>query len=60
VAEARNARGEPYGEERVLGHVRRMDGRPAPEILAAISTELDAFCDGAAPTDDRTIVLLRV
>jgi sigma-B regulation protein RsbU (phosphoserine phosphatase) len=60
VADARNARGEPFGEERVLGHVRRMDGRPAPEILAAISTELDAFSDGAAPTDDRTIVLLRV
>ena len=60
VADAQSLRGDRFGEERILGHVRRMPGRPALEVLAAITTELDAFSDGADPADDRTIVILRV
>ena len=53
-------RGVRFGEERVLGHVSRMRGRSTLDILNAVTTELDAFTEGADPTDDRTIVLLRV
>jgi sigma-B regulation protein RsbU (phosphoserine phosphatase) len=60
IADATSLRGIRFGEDRVLGHVSRMRGRSALDILNAVTTELDAFTDGADPTDDRTIVLLRV
>ena len=60
IADATSLRGTRFGEERVLGHVGRMRGRPTIDILNAVTTELDAFTDGADPADDRTIVLLRV
>jgi sigma-B regulation protein RsbU (phosphoserine phosphatase) len=60
IADATSRRGGRFGEERVLGHVRRMQGRSTLDILNAVTTELDAFTDGADPTDDRTIVLLRM
>jgi sigma-B regulation protein RsbU (phosphoserine phosphatase) len=60
ISDATSLRGVRFGEERVLGHVSRMQGRTTLDILNAITTELDAFTDGADPTDDRTIVLLRV
>ena len=59
ISDATSPRIVRFGEERVLGHVRRMAGRPTLDILNAVTTELDAFTDGADPTDDRTIVLLR-
>jgi sigma-B regulation protein RsbU (phosphoserine phosphatase) len=60
IADATSLRGIRFGEERVLGHVSRMRGRSTLDVLNAVTTELDAFTDGADPTDDRTIVLLRV
>src|SRR4029077_13460646 len=60
IADATSLRGTRFGEDRVLGHVSRMRGRSTLDILNAVTTELDAFTDGADPTDDRTIVLLRV
>ena len=60
IADATSLRGTRFGEERVLGHVSRMRGRSTIDILNAVTTELDAFTDGADPADDRTIVLLRV
>jgi sigma-B regulation protein RsbU (phosphoserine phosphatase) len=60
IADATSLRGVRFGEERVLGHVSRMRGRSTLDVLNAVTTELDAFTDGADPADDRTIVLLRV
>lgn len=60
ISDAMSLRGVRFGEERVLGHVSRMRGRSTLDILNAVTTELDAFTEGADPTDDRTIVLLRV
>jgi len=60
VAEAMGTRGERFGEQRILGHARRMQSRPTREILDAIFTELEAFTDGTSAGDDRTVVLLRV
>ena len=59
VAEALGPRGERFGEQRILGHARRMQQRPTREILDAIFTELEAFTDGTSAGDDRTVVLLR-
>jgi len=59
ISDATSIDGKRFGEERVLGHVSRMRGRSTLDVLNAVTTELDAFTDGADPADDRTIVLLR-
>ena len=59
VTEALGGRGERFGEERVLGHVARLRDRPALEILESVHADLAGFTGGAAPTDDRTVVILK-
>jgi serine phosphatase RsbU (regulator of sigma subunit) len=59
VTEALGGRGERFGEERVLGHVARLRERPALEILESVHADLAGFTGGAAPTDDRTVVILK-
>ena len=60
VAEALGAHGERFGEERVLGHVARLKDRPARDILESVHADLAGFTGGAAPADDRTVVILKV
>ena len=60
VADAQSARGDRFGEDRVLGHVARMKDRPAQEILEAVHADLAGFTGGAPPTDDRTVVIVKV
>ena len=59
IADAVSEGGERFGEERVLSHVRRLAQRPAQQILDAISTDVAAFTGGGAPSDDRTLLLLK-
>jgi phosphoserine phosphatase RsbU/P len=60
VTEALGERGDRFGESRALGHVARLKDRSARDILEAVYTDLGAFTGGAAPEDDRTLVILRV
>lgn len=60
LADAGGATGARYGEERVLGHVSRLRDRPARDILDAVYADLDEFCAGGPPPDDRTLLLLKV
>jgi serine phosphatase RsbU (regulator of sigma subunit) len=56
--EARNAAGEPFGEQRLLACVceRRTD---APEVIVrAVLEEAESF--GAQPADDRTLLIMRI
>lgn len=59
VTEALGGKGERFGEERVLGHVARLRERPALEILESVHADLAGFTGGAAPTDDRTVVIIK-
>ncbi len=60
VTDAAGASGERFGEGRVLGHVARLKDRPARDILEAVYADLAGFSGGAPPTDDRTVVILKV
>jgi sigma-B regulation protein RsbU (phosphoserine phosphatase) len=60
LADARGPSGERFGEQRVLGHVVNLRGRPARHILEAVFTDIAAFTGGAPANDDRTLVLLKV
>jgi sigma-B regulation protein RsbU (phosphoserine phosphatase) len=58
MVDARNAAGEPFGEQRLLETVcaRRTE---SPEVMvSAVLEEVEAF--GAVPTDDRTLLIMRI
>jgi len=58
LVDARNAAGEPFGEERLLAEVLR-HRTDAPEVIVqAVMAEAEAF--GSQPIDDRTLLILRI
>jgi sigma-B regulation protein RsbU (phosphoserine phosphatase) len=58
LVDARNESGEPFGERRLLDCVAKLR-RQAPEaIVSAVLKDAEAF--GALPTDDRTLLILRI
>jgi len=57
MSDGQNAQGERFGEERVLGVIRQNADEPSELVLEAVLAEFEAF--GAAPHDDRTILILR-
>jgi sigma-B regulation protein RsbU (phosphoserine phosphatase) len=58
VTEATNARGEEFGEERLLALARRLGSLSIAALPAALLAEVDAFCAGLA-SDDRTLLVAR-
>ena len=58
LVDARNESGEPFGERRLLDCVAKLR-RQAPEaIVSAVLKDAEAF--GSRPTDDRTLLVLRI
>jgi serine phosphatase RsbU (regulator of sigma subunit) len=58
ATEARNARGEMYGEERLAAALTRVAGLPLEDALAALFRDIAAFRSGEAD-DDVTLLLVR-
>ena len=58
LVDARNADGEPFGEQRLLAEVCRLRTEPAEAIVQAVLAEAEAF--GSKPFDDRTLLVLRI
>ncbi|MFL5522180.1 MAG: PP2C family protein-serine/threonine phosphatase [Gemmatimonadales bacterium] len=58
LVDARNAEGEPFGEQRLLAEVLRHRTDPPETIVEAVLAEAKAF--GSIPTDDRTLLVLRI
>jgi sigma-B regulation protein RsbU (phosphoserine phosphatase) len=58
LTEARDPAGEMLGDARLAEAVAQVAGRPASEIPAALLAAVDRHT-GAAPDDDRTVVVLR-
>jgi sigma-B regulation protein RsbU (phosphoserine phosphatase) len=59
IMERRNPGDEFYGENRLIETVRRNLGRPAPDILAAVFKECEAFGDQRPFEDDATLVIVK-
>ena len=57
VSDGQNADGDRFGEEGVLDVVARRADEPSEDVLDAVLREFEAF--GAAPHDDRTLLILR-
>jgi sigma-B regulation protein RsbU (phosphoserine phosphatase) len=59
VSETWSPEGEEYGEERLSALARERRGIDAASLQEAILRDIETFEAGAAPTDDRTLVVLR-
>jgi sigma-B regulation protein RsbU (phosphoserine phosphatase) len=60
VEESRNPAGEGLGSDRIRQVLQRMAGSSAAEIAQALLDATDRFAGTAAPSDDRTVVVLKV
>ncbi|MBI6545756.1 MAG: SpoIIE family protein phosphatase [Cyanobacteria bacterium NC_groundwater_1444_Ag_S-0.65um_54_12] len=58
-ADAQNLQGEVFGRERLQALAAKLTALAARDQVAAFLAELAAFCSGAEPFDDRTIVVIR-
>ena len=58
VTDARNASGEPFGEQRLIGLLGG-PARSAAEVLRDVERSLDEHTGGAEPFDDVTMLALR-
>jgi sigma-B regulation protein RsbU (phosphoserine phosphatase) len=58
LVDARNDSGEAFGEQRLLDQVCVLRDESPEAIVQAVLAEADAF--GSRPTDDRTILVLRI
>lgn len=60
VEESRNPEGEALGSDRIRQVLRRMAGSSAAEIAQALLDATERFSGTAEPSDDRTVVVLKV
>jgi phosphoserine phosphatase RsbU/P len=60
ISETFNTVGEEFGSARVIEIVRDHRERPAKDIVAAVFAAVQTFREGAAQTDDQTVVVVKV
>jgi sigma-B regulation protein RsbU (phosphoserine phosphatase) len=59
VTEAMNDRGEIWDEAQLPDIVRRYAAMPAAEMITRIVCEVDTFANGAEPSDDITVSVMK-
>jgi phosphoserine phosphatase RsbU/P len=59
LAEARNERGEEFGEARIETAAKNAGAATAPELASRLAGQLEAFCGREEPDDDVSIAVLK-
>jgi hypothetical protein len=59
LPEARDRADEEFGDGRVLSIVRSNGGRPAGDLVEALSTEVARFCGRNVPEDDVSVLVVK-
>ncbi len=59
ISEAFDVAGNDFGDDRILEVVQARAADPVPDLMTALLEAVKAFCAGAEPSDDQTVVLLR-
>lgn len=59
ATEARNATGEEYGEERLLGSIRKSIGLTPSHLCRKMFASVKAFAKGSGQSDDITYIVLK-
>ncbi len=60
ITEARNAKNEEYGEERLMAMAARTDGLDVEQSRDAILADVAEFLGSVQPQDDQTLVIVQV
>jgi len=59
ITDARNKDNGEFGEENLIGLLKKNVKKPASEIVGKVTTELSSFTAGVEPFDDMTIIVLK-
>jgi sigma-B regulation protein RsbU (phosphoserine phosphatase) len=59
ITEAMNLKREMYGDHRLLGQLREIQGESSSTILANIDADVSKFVGRAPQHDDMTVVIIR-
>jgi sigma-B regulation protein RsbU (phosphoserine phosphatase) len=60
VTEAEDPAGEPFGDERLAACLEIAGKGSAMEVVSAVQESLRDFCGATAPSDDVTVLAVRV
>jgi len=60
VGDQQNPAGDPYGRGRAAQLLKASHDGRAQAIVDGFLTDLDRFADGGSPTDDQTVIALKV
>ena len=58
--EAENPQQEQFGDDRLLGVLRRTNFENAQQVIESMKQEVEAYCNGAEPNDDFTMMCVKV
>jgi len=59
ITESRNKNNEEYGEERLIGFLKKNIKHPASKVVEKICAELASFSAGLPPLDDMTFIIVK-
>jgi sigma-B regulation protein RsbU (phosphoserine phosphatase) len=59
ITDARNKDNHEFGEENLIGSLKKILKRPASEIVGKVCSELSSFTTGVEPFDDMTLIVLK-
>jgi sigma-B regulation protein RsbU (phosphoserine phosphatase) len=59
ITDARNRDNAEFGEENLVGLLKKSAKKPATEIVDKVCSELSAFTAGVEPFDDMTVIVLK-
>jgi serine phosphatase RsbU (regulator of sigma subunit) len=59
ITDARNKENGEFGEENLIGLLKKNAKKPAAEIVGKVCDEVSAFAAGVEPFDDMTLIVLK-
>lgn len=59
ITDTRNPSNEDFGEDKLIGLLKKSAKKPVEEIISKVNAELSAFSKGVDPFDDMTLIVLK-
>ncbi len=59
ITDARNGANQDFGEDNLLGLLKKHGKKSAEEIISKVNAELETFSSGVDPFDDMTLIVLK-
>ncbi len=59
ITDTRNSLNQEFGEDKLIGLLKKNAKKPAAEIISKLNNELGTFSSGVDPFDDMTLIVLK-